>query len=203
MIIYITRHGQIAGQGDYPTGHARISPLGRRQAAKAGERLSQLGFRGTVLVSPYHRCLETAEIICEITRTSFVPEPRIGEIAREWISDFVGYRPNEIEEAFTHCTRGAKFPWPWWPEGEESSADVAERVGDLTRELVNREQDDLLLVGHGATTGAAFRLLAGEPSGHYNAALSAVKLPAGKILLKNDTEHLGKGEVTQNRDVVA
>ncbi len=203
MIVYITRHGQIAGRGDFPLGYDRISPLGHRQAEKLGERLLHMGFRGKVLTSPFHRCLETAEIICSVTRTHFVPEPRMGEIARDWIRDFKGYRPEEIEAHFSRCVAGAEFPWPWWPQHEESVDDVAVRVAPLIEELMQQEGDDILLVGHGATTGAALRLLGGVKAGHYNVALSAVEVPSRRVLWQNDTQHLGKGEVTQNQDVVA
>lgn len=204
MIVYITRHGQVDGAGEYPVGHARISSLGRRQAERLGERLNSLGFRGPVFVSPYHRCLETAEIICRVTQTTFIPEPHLGEIAGAWIREFMGYRTEEIRAAFCRCAPDVSMPWPWWPGDVESTDDVEARIAPFLERLRVRSEAAILLVGHGASAGAAARLLSGGVSvGHYNATLTAIELPSRRILLANDTEHLGAGEVTSNRQVVA
>lgn len=203
MIVYVTRHGQIEFAGDHPVEPLRISSLGKEQARKLGERLRTLEFKGPVFVSPHHRCLETAEIVCQITGTQFYPEPRFGEISGDWITGFTGYRVEEIKERFRRCSPDAAMEWPWWPQGAESDEDVSRRVAPLIRELTGRSDDHVLLVGHGASTAAGVHHLSGVRHGHYNAALSAVELPSRTVLLSNDTEHLGPGEVTQNRQVVA
>lgn len=203
MIVYITRHGQVDGAGDHPVGYKPISPLGRRQAERLGERLRSLGFRGPVFVSPYHRCLETADIICRVTQTTFIPEPHLGEIAGTWIHEFAGYRAEEIAANFPRCASGVSMPWPWWPREMERLEDVVARLAPFVKRLRLRSDDAVLLVGHGASAGAAAYLLGGVAIDHYNATLTAIELPSGRVLLANDTEHLGPGEVTSNRRVVA
>jgi len=79
MIVYITRHGQVDPTVESEKEHFPLTPLGRVQAAKLGQRLRELGFNGLIYTSPFHRCLETTEIICRILNARFYPEKLLRE----------------------------------------------------------------------------------------------------------------------------
>lgn len=207
MIVYITRHGQVGVASEFPKGHVRLSDLGKTQAHLLGRRLREIGFSGRVFVSPYYRCLQTAEIICaNLGDVMFFPEPAVSEIVmhEQWIEGFKGLTVEEINGEFDRCHPQATVTWPWWPTEVETAEDVLSRVTPFIKSLLTTEEEDVLIVGHGATTNAVYRFLTdGSSGGHYNATLSAVRVkPDRKILLTNDTAHLGEGEVTSNAKLV-
>jgi broad specificity phosphatase PhoE len=204
LIVYITRHGQIDEVTPCSPQGYRLSALGRRQAEKLGARLQELQFSGKVFVSPFPRCLETAQIVCDIVGLRFQPEAHLCEIARGWMEGFKGLTAAEICSQYNACVPEAQLPWPWWPEEEETDDDVLTRVKPFLTRLVADERHDVLLIGHGASAGAAFRGLSGEWGDFCNAALAAIRIrPTRSVLWYPDTSHLGPGEVTQNARVIA
>lgn len=207
MIVYITRHGQIDPRGDSPIGYQPLSALGRRQAERLGQWLARSGFRGTILASPYLRCLETADIICRQLELKFYAEPAIREIAGPWIEKFRGLDHDEIRKSFATCATDMVIPYPWWTGDLETHDDVLRRVGVFLDSYLPNAATDILLVGHGATAEAAFEHITGRndfPDGYYNCALSAVQLrPNRSVLYANLVEHLTRGEVTSNERIIA
>ncbi|HHW09313.1 MAG TPA: histidine phosphatase family protein [Firmicutes bacterium] len=208
MIVYITRHGQIDPTVEGEREHYPLTPLGRIQATKLGHRLRELGFNGLIYTSPFHRCLETTEIICRILNAKFYPEKLLREVGFAWYAHYRGLTVAEIAAKYPSCSADARLPWPWWPLTTETDEQVIKRVLPLAERL-RQETRDVLLVGHGGTTDAMFYHLAGRHvlRGHSNASLSAIRLrpevPKVEVLLEADTAHLGKGEVTHNMNVVA
>jgi len=100
-----------------------LSELGRRQAERLGQWLSQAGFRGTILTSPYLRCLETTDIICRQLGQKFYAEPAMREIAGPWITEFRGLSHLEIKESFATYAGDADLSYPWW------TVEVVEHLG--------------------------------------------------------------------------
>jgi broad specificity phosphatase PhoE len=205
LVVYVTQHGQMDEITPCGTQEYQLSALGRRQAAKLGYRLKELGFAGRVLVSPFHRCLETAQIICEILGLHFFPEAFMCEIASGWLDNFRGLKIVEIRCLYGACAPDAQLAWPWWPTEEEpSESDVLVRLKPYLDQLVGSEHHDVLLVGHAISAGAAFQRLSGEWGSFCNTALGAVQIhPDRSVLWYPNTSHLGPGEVTQNSKVVA
>lgn len=216
MIVYITRHAQPASGDEFDgdSQHRPLSDLGRRQARALGERLDALGFSGTVYASPFVRCLETADLICRETETTFRPAAALAERGGGWIDGFEGLDHDEIRSRYDRGTDGGNLPYPWWPETTEDGENLRERVGTFLGRALPDADGDVLLVGHGATTGAAVYHLCGrgvesELTGsagfslHYNATLTAIDPgdPA-RVRHENDTSHLDPGEVTSNSSVV-
>lgn len=192
MIVYIIRHGEIDNPRQYPLEHMPLSSLGRRQVDSAGARLVALGFRGKVFSSPFHRCLETANRICTLTGGPFVPAAGLSEMAFPWITRYTGLRLDEISTLYPHCHPEAELVWPWWPAAEETSADVEKRVSAFVDAVVLPLNEDVLLVGHGATTDAVFTHLTGDNRvDHEKASISAIRIkPTVDIQLRADQAHL-------------
>jgi len=216
VVVYITRHAQPAS-GDAFDGdsqHRPLSDLGRRQARALGERLDTLGFSGTVCASPFVRCLETADLICGETETTFRPAAALAERGGGWSDGFEGLDHDGIRSRYDRCADGGDLPYPWWPETTEDGDDLRERVGAFLDRTLPDADGDILLVGHGATTGAAVAHLCGrgvesELTGsagfslHYNATLTAIETgDSARIRQGNDTIHLDPGEITSNSQVV-
>ena len=146
-----------------------------------------------------------------MTESSFRPEPSIAEAAGEWITEFEGLKLQEIRDQYPRCVDATNAPaWPWWPESEEPQDDVQKRVDEYLEDLLANTDEDVLLVGHGATTGAAVSSLCGQnveskPTGsvgyalHYNAALTAIDMIEDPtIIIENCTAHLEVGDVASN-----
>lgn len=157
LTVYFVRHGQtdwnfarrIQGQIDI-----EINETGRMQAADNGRRLKDL--RPDIcslhfIASPLKRCRQTMEIIREIVglpHTGYQTDDRLKEInfgtwqGRHW-PDFASL------DAKVTAQRAAD-PYNWRPEGGESYADLATRVGDWLATL----EQDTVVVSHGGVSRA-------------------------------------------------
>lgn len=164
MKIYITRHGQVVTRGidgnvQYPVGDPYLSELGRQQATRLGAWLKHLGFAGKIYTSPYARALETAECIAEQTGSLIVPWAPMREIVKSWtsIQEFQGLTMEQIRQKYTHIDPEAEMPYPWWTTKEEEPEDVIVRVKAGLDALDPKE--DIMLVGHGASSYCACEVL--------------------------------------------
>jgi len=160
MKIYITRHGQVVSKGidgdiQYPAGDPPLSKLGRQQATCLGAYLKHLGFSGKLYASPYARALGTAQCIAEQTGSLIVPWPPMREVVRskESIRQLKGLTMEEIRAKFTHIDPEAEMPYPWWTQELESQEDVIARI-QAGLDALN-PQEDIMLVGHGASSHGA------------------------------------------------
>lgn len=192
MIVYIVRHGEIDDPKKHPIEHMPLSELGRRQIDSVGERLGALGFKGRIFSSPFHRCLESADRICALAGGQFMTAAGLAEMAFSWITRYAGLRLDEIRALYPHCHPEAELVWPWWPVARESATDVEKRVAAFVDASVAPLHEDVLLVGHGATTDAAFAYLTGDNRvDHEKASISAIQLkPSVKVLLRANETHL-------------
>ena len=180
MKIYITRHGQvlnwgIGGDAQFPKGDPPLSPLGREQASCLGAYLKHLGFSGKIYSSPFARALETAQAIAAETGSLIVPWAPIREIVKtkESTANFTGLTLEQIREKFQYIDPQASLPYPWWGLIPELPADVIARVQAGLDALA--PQEDILLVGHGASVYCACEALQipHDPDGNnYNCGFS-------------------------------
>ncbi len=168
MIRYITRHGQVSPEADfdggdhlYPSGDMPLSPLGREQATLLGKRMKEMGFKGRILASPYHRTLETACLIAEEVGVPVIPYAPIHEIVRsaDFLASYQGHTIEDIRRRYPHIDPDATLDYPWWSSSLEAQEDVLERVRkgvELAESLYPDEE--ILYVGHGASTDSLMKV---------------------------------------------
>ena len=165
MIVYITRHGQPlqlpadVADPEFPRHDPPLTPLGEAQATALGRRLRALGFRGRIYTSPYRRTVLTAERIAAELDTVHYPEVAIREIVKR-AENMVGFRGltlDALRAEFGRVAPDATLPHPWWTPHAEDDAAVLARVAPFLERLLERREGDVLLVGHGASVGAATR----------------------------------------------
>jgi len=216
VIVYITRHGQIVPPDRkeglaLPAMDMPLSPLGRHQAQRVGERLKAMGFGGVVYASPFRRASETAHLISEVVGTSFYPETALREIVHvpEEYVGFDGLSLDQLREAFPTVATDATLRHPWWTTHLETDPLVLSRVRPFLERLVAANEEDALLVGHGASMNACIRffletrfpdlLPSAEPG--WNCALTAIRVkPSVEPLMLGDTAHLKADQITSNAE---
>ena len=222
MIVYITRHGQpafpppeVEEDPEDPQRDRPISDLGCQQARLLGERLASIGFAGRIYSSPYRRTCQTADIICEALGSEFQPSALFREIVQraETIAAFTGLTLEDLRTEFAHLAQDATLAYPWWTTEIEDSEAVRARVAPYVDHLVVCAEDDVLLVGHGASTGAATRHLLSHCKSvpdeiplTWNCALTAFHCLVGvngemagcDLLMLQDTAHMEEAQVTSN-----
>lgn len=216
--LFATRHAQPRVRTpdrdpDYPAGNPYLSELGREQARCLGLRLREEGDIECIYASPYHRTMETADIVAEIIGAEIIPEPRFREMTGENIARFEGHTIAQLRTLFRHVARDAELAFPWWTLAPEALDEhgrrplILERVTHLIDALRERHERDVLLVGHGASLGAAYHYLLDRSTppddaptfyGWNCALLAATLQPAIQITLWGDTRHLPEKWVTSN-----
>jgi len=130
--LILVRHGQSEWNAHYS--RTRVDPNipdppltteGRRQAAEAAQTLADSGI-DRLLVSPYVRALETADVIGGLLKISIEIEPLVRE--RAAFSCDIGTPRSLLAArwpnlAFDHVDE------VWWPSTEESDAELDHRCG--------------------------------------------------------------------------
>ncbi len=185
MKLYITRHGQVSpnatylyGNASLPRGEMNLSDLGKEQAALLGKQLVKRNFHGVILASPMWRTMETAEAIADETGSVILPTPWLHEIFcdEELLNAYRGSTIEQLKEWYPHVPKDADMAYPWWPEKVETSKDVMARISAGIDALLKEYGDtdtEILLVGHGASSGAADEYLDLNPDGMlWNCCLS-------------------------------
>jgi broad specificity phosphatase PhoE len=216
MLIHVTRHGQVLPAGadswsqpDYPPGDPPLSEMGMHQAHLLGERLAQTGFRGQILSSPYRRTLQTACQIAAACDLTVQPAAPMREIVKkvEQMTNFVGMTTVQIGQLHPYISVPADFADQWWSGHAESDTQVEARVAPFVDDLLETVDGDVLLVGHGASTGGVIDHLLRkfapeqitEPTPGWNCALSTFRCTEHiELLQRMDTEHLPEDHVTSN-----
>jgi len=215
---YITRHGQVIDYRDrsldhfYPPGDVPLSELGREQARLLGERLRALDFHGKIISSPYMRTLETSEIIAKITGTKIIPFALLREIIQSQghADNFVGLTIEQIREKYDCIDENAELEYPWWhlpgiPARVEDINEVRPRVRyglDLLEYYY--PNDELLLVGHGASAGSLLSIMEIPKKKHtrtmlFNCSLSMIDTADHSTpSLYCDTSHIPYELTTSN-----
>jgi len=124
-----------------------LTPIGAAQAAAAARRLAGTALT-RIIVSPYTRALQTAELIRTVHAVPVDIMPEVRERAA-FVCD-IGSPPDLLASRFPHHDF-AHLPPRWWHEGVESSEQTVARA-DAFRALMTARQDSAttLLVSHWA-----------------------------------------------------
>lgn len=207
MKIYFTRHGQVAtdaeyyGDVNYPRGDLPLSAVGREQARLLGERLKKEGFSGKIFSSPFMRTMETAEIIAELTGSVIYPTAGFHEIfrAEDTVNEFRGADIDTLKKRFPSVARDADLPLRWWTKTIEKYEDVRYRVAVAIDNIIDSREEEVLLVGHGASVMAMTQFLScvADPTPFCNCSFNLFNLK-GRALVKNCTRHLPYDMITYN-----
>jgi alpha-ribazole phosphatase len=149
--IWLVRHGQTElnkarryqGATDSP-----LTPYGRRQAEALARRLRRIPF-GVAIIGPHSRTQATAEIILQGRDMPIVEDVRWSEANHgRWegltYAEVRARYPREAIERFADALQGK-------PAGGESLAEVAQRVGEGWRALLQQYPGGRLLVVTHAT----------------------------------------------------
>jgi len=207
--VYITRHGQVEFNAEYyngdaslPKGELLLSDLGRKQAVILGRRMKELGFQGKIYASPLLRTMETAELIANETGSSIVPVPWFQEIFGDQaaIDAYRGYTIEELRKHYFRIAEDAVLEYPWWVMQAETQEMVKERVIRGLNKQLNECTEDILLVGHGASAGAAHEYLNLKKGGFiWNCGLGMYDTEYPERNYGNDISHLPETMVSTNR----
>ncbi|MFY7960483.1 MAG: histidine phosphatase family protein [Elsteraceae bacterium] len=123
----------------------KLTPLGAAQARSTAEALVGHAPR-RILSSPYHRALETAEIIASHLGLPIDIDPIVGE--RAAFTCDIGSPPSRLAQRWPHL-RFDHLTDQWWPTFEESEAALAARCArfyELSHDWDDRDQ--VLVVTH-------------------------------------------------------
>lgn len=158
MKIYITRHGQVCpteyfGNADFPMFDIPLSAIGQKQAECIAQVLKSRGFNGRIYSSPYRRTMMTAEAVARECNLPVFPEQALREILKtdEGAKEFKGMTIEQLKQEFSSVPENASLVYPWWKACKDTKETVIERVSLFWETLLQSEQNEVLLVGHGAT----------------------------------------------------
>lgn len=200
MNLYLVRHGESeipAGQvqADYP-----LSPLGRQQAARVGERFRGLAV-DRLITTPFRRTQETAAAIAATTGVTCAEEPGLGAIdagelqrtpyeqRRQRFPDYYA-KPSPLQDYSAF--------------GGESAAGFFERVTGAFIEHVWaadwQREVTVMVVCHAETINALLHHVLGMPFegwmtfsiDHTSVTLLDVRHSRPRVRYVNDTTHLGE-----------
>lgn len=115
---------------------------GRRQAEDAARRLDGEAVRH-IVVSPYRRALETAEIIAATLVSPVTVDPLVRE--RYAFSCDVGTPTSALMETWSHLELD-HLEEIWWPQEEEPETALHERCRRFSRTMADRDDWDRCLV---------------------------------------------------------
>ncbi len=147
-LIYVMRHAQSIVNVEHRltgrTFNGDLTPLGREQAAKAGEWLLDKGIT-KVIHSPFHRAVQTAQIVGDKLGLSVTPDVDLGEMNcgdLDWRTDEASW-----EEFYAIYNRWQQRDWNATYPGGESYQQGFDR---FNRCLMGVNPDaTTLLVTHG------------------------------------------------------
>ena len=198
--LFLVRHGATtATEEDRFSGSsgAELSDLGRWQAARLGERLSQQGLTAAYS-SPLSRALDTARIIGDSCGLDPTTRDELREIGH---GHWEGLKRKDVEAQFaSEYAAWESDPFTFAPEGGESGLGVLARALPVIREIVTAHPGGrILVVSHKATLRLVLSsLLAFDPRGYRDrldqapACLNVVDFrdPVRvRLMLFNDTSH--------------
>jgi broad specificity phosphatase PhoE len=214
MIIYLTRHGQPAigdlppgGDHEFPLGDPGLTDLGLKQATYLGEFLRQQNFKGKIYSSPYRRTLYTAEKIAELTGNYIYPEVAIQECVFNSDSKPVINSLPLLRQTCNYIAASAELYSDWLFKVPEDEMAIQQRVKPFIDKLFTSNENELLLVGHGASVCAVKILLFAAGNMNYidnynwNCSLSKFIIENGKTVeveLNCATSFMPPTEITSN-----
>lgn len=179
--------------------------MGTSQARLLGERLRVEGFAGQVFSSPFIRCLDTAEQICDALGATFRPVGALGGKSTkkvEKLRSMKGITASEAIARYARCAREASLPYPWWATEPESMDDVTNRVGAWLEQVITSSDRDILVVSHKVTANRGIQYLTERSINDLlHCSLTSVRVsPQREVLIANDVAHLQTSYVTGSGD---
>ena len=198
--LFLVRHGATtATEEDRFSGSsgAELSDLGRWQAARLGERLSQQGLTAAYS-SPLSRALDTARIIGASCGLDPTTRDELREIGH---GHWEGLKRKDVEAQFaSEYAAWESDPFTFAPEGGESGLGVLARALPVIREIVTKHPGErVMAVSHKATIRLLLSSLLGVDARGYRdrldqapACLNVIdfKDPVrARLMLFNDTSH--------------
>lgn len=158
--IVLIRHGQSTFNAHFEQtgvdpGHrdARLTDLGKMQAAKARDLLAERHF-DLVVSSPLTRALQTSQVIFKDRKLPF----HVNDTHREWLEGIaeVGRPPAELQRDFPHLDF-SHLADPWWHDEPSSAAAFSpephaifvKRVAAFKAWLMAHPSAHIAVVGHG------------------------------------------------------
>lgn len=158
MKIYITRHGQVCpteyfGSTDFPMFDIPLSDLGKKQAECLAEKLKEMDFKGKIFSSPYRRTMMTANAVAAACDLPIFPDNALREIIKtdEGAQEFEGMTLEQLQKEFPRVAQGVTLAYPWWEKFKDTKETVIERVTCFWEKLLKSDEQEVLLVGHGAS----------------------------------------------------
>lgn len=175
MRIFITRHGQIEkaeiinNNPNLPKNDPPISEFGKEQAKLLAEEMQRLCFKGKIYSSPFLRTMMTAKYVSKLLNIPIYPCGELREYVpnKECIQGFKGLSLDELKKLFPEVAENACLLYPWWKTEIENMENVMVRVRPLLERLFE-EQEDVLLIGHGASAYACFYCLMDMSKQQFN-----------------------------------
>jgi broad specificity phosphatase PhoE len=172
-----------------------LSEDGIIQARELGKRLKSEKI-AHIFSSPFLRAIQTANEVAAILDLPLKIEAGLSE----WLNpDWMSQNP-ETHPPTELATSYPRIDWSYTslitPQYPETEAKVNERSGETARKLAAKFEEDILLVGHGASViGTAIGLLGGNPI--VNASLCCLVKVVGfgdkwELELNGDTSHLSQ-----------
>lgn len=154
MRVWFVRHAEpVPGA----PGDVGLTAVGRGQAERTAQRLSDVAAPVRVVSSPLARALATAEPIAELLDTPLVVDDRLRERAN-W-----GDVPGQPFEEFVASWRASDVDWERPAvAGGRSVREVGHEVGGMLDDLVTDDTDEIVLVSHGGVLQALLAVAADD-----------------------------------------
>ena len=197
MECWLVRHGESTWNLDERFQGGQDPPLSRRgrvQAAALAARLAGMAFTG-LYTSPLTRARETAAVCASVL--GLTPEP-VDDLREMGLGAWEGLTVKAVQtsagDAY-RCWRDAPADHP--PPGGELLEVVAERTARvLARVGTDSGEGPALVVSHGGVIASLLCRWLGFSLNELwrfrlaNVSITRVALPAGRLLVLNDTSHL-------------
>jgi broad specificity phosphatase PhoE len=154
--LLLVRHAQARASDDSYDNDTRLSALGQRQAAAAAQVLLERPAPSAIYASPYPRCVETAEPLCQ----GLGQPPRLDGRLREF----------EMEKGTLAMvlSRPDLFIWDCSHRGKangETLTEFSDRVSRCLSEIAHQHLGaEVVLFTHSGVIDAAVRWLVGLPA---------------------------------------
>lgn len=148
--IYLVRHGEIAGSGEFRyNGQSEVplTPRGMEQYRALSGRLKEAPV-AACYTSDLSRCMLGADILCAERGIRPIPRPELRELS---FGEWEGLTWTELKERFPEEWRARMDDFVnVRPPGGENLLDLRERVLPVIREIVERHRgEQALVVAHG------------------------------------------------------
>lgn len=202
--VWIARHGNrldFVNPEWFNTATRRYDPPlsddGFIQAAELGQRLKSENIKH-LFVSPFLRTIQTAHEVAQVINLPMKLEAGLGEWHNsEWMTESPEIHPQELL-ATAYPTINWNYQSQIYPQYPETKADVNQRTAATVKQLLSKYDEDILIVGHGASVfGVTQGLVADIPDSKIAlCSLTKVVRDADNWNLEffADTSHLSQTE---------